>query len=86
MTKFDDAFDAWFDSKDTQTRIHQGHYKEKDIAFMAAVWGRESTDVRSKREIKTAIFESCSCGGSGPADPKACPACMVWHKLFTERE
>lgn len=31
--------------------------------------------------IRGAVNAECTCGGHGPKDPKACPACMVWHRL-----
>ena len=37
------------------------------------------------KEIDEAIFKAtaihCSCGGSGPDDPKACVACKIYHKI-----
>jgi len=36
---------------------------------------------RTRREINEAVNEVCTCGGSGPGE--GCPACNVWHILFT---
>lgn len=33
----------------------------------------------SERNLLEAVSEECSCGGSGPDDPKACPACKMYH-------
>jgi len=38
-------------------------------------------DPRSKDAIREAVNACCTCGGSGPDDDDACPACMVWHHL-----
>jgi len=40
----------------------------------------------SENELRNAVNEYCTCGGKGPEDPDACPACMVWHYLVTFRE
>lgn len=34
----------------------------------------------SKEDLRIAVNEFCSCGGKGPQDPGACPACLVWHR------
>ena len=31
--------------------------------------------------LNNAVNASCYCGGCGPSDPAACPACMVWHRV-----
>ena len=31
--------------------------------------------------LRSAVNAECTCGGHGPKDPQACPACMVWHRL-----
>jgi len=31
--------------------------------------------------LRLSVFDRCTCGGSGPDDPGACPACLVWHDL-----
>jgi uncharacterized protein with von Willebrand factor type A (vWA) domain len=30
-------------------------------------------------DLRNAVTVACVCGGHGPNDPKACPACRVWH-------
>lgn len=32
-------------------------------------------------DLIRAVNEECSCGGSGPNDPKACQACLVYHRF-----
>lgn len=36
----------------------------------------------SFRQLLAAVNQSCSCGGRGPDDKEACPACEVWHRLM----
>ena len=31
--------------------------------------------------LEHATRERCTCGGSGPNDEGACPACLVWHDV-----
>ena len=40
----------------------------------------------SENRLRAAINDACTCGGHGPHDPNACPACMVWHALVTVSE
>lgn len=37
-----------------------------------------------KRTLRSTINRNCTCGGRGPEDPECCPACKVWHELYTE--
>jgi hypothetical protein len=36
---------------------------------------------RTHDEIRMAVNASCTCGGAGPGE--GCPACEVYHHLFT---
>jgi len=36
---------------------------------------------RVARALSTAANEACSCGGMGPHDPGACPACLFYHRV-----
>ena len=36
---------------------------------------------RTHDEIRRAVNASCKCGGAGPGE--GCPACEVYHRLFT---
>lgn len=38
--------------------------------------------VRVAQALSTAANERCSCGGSGPDDPRACPACLYYHRVL----
>lgn len=31
--------------------------------------------------IGNVIKDRCTCGGRGPEDPEACPACLIWFDL-----
>lgn len=33
------------------------------------------------RILGRAVKKFCSCGGRGPSDNLACPACAVWHEV-----
>lgn len=33
------------------------------------------------RDLQSAVNRHCTCGGCGPDDPEACPACLVWHDV-----
>lgn len=33
------------------------------------------------RALYEAVNDYCTCGGAGPNDPEACPACLIWHAL-----
>lgn len=46
---------------------------------------RERRLTRTEEEIRNAVNNACTCGGLGPNDPDACPACMVWHELKAVR-
>ena len=37
-------------------------------------------------DLRNAVNEACTCGGNGPDDPNACPACAVWHALKGARD
>jgi hypothetical protein len=39
----------------------------------------------SVHEIELAVDKSCSCGGMGPNDEGVCGACLVWHRLVTDK-
>jgi hypothetical protein len=41
----------------------------------------EAKELITRRDLELAVNASCTCGGKGPDDPQACPACMVWHRL-----
>lgn len=50
-----------------------------------------STPVRDSREwfpdvseqaVRIAVNHECTCGGRIETDPKACPACMIYHRLY----
>ena len=32
-------------------------------------------------KLGSAVNNHCTCGGRGPEDTGACPACLVWHEL-----
>jgi hypothetical protein len=34
-----------------------------------------------ERRFIHAVNASCTCGGKPAEDPRACPACMVWHRM-----
>ncbi len=36
---------------------------------------------RIVERLGQAVNEHCSCGGRGPEDARACPACLVWHEM-----
>jgi len=36
---------------------------------------------RTEREITLAHHAACTCGGNGPGE--GCPACEMWHALFS---
>ena len=38
--------------------------------------------VRVMRALSETTNEQCSCGGSGPRDPRACPACLFYHRVL----
>lgn len=38
--------------------------------------------VRVAQALSIAANEMCSCGGSGPDDPRACPACLYYHRVM----
>lgn len=38
--QFDDAFDSWFNSEQTQLKFHCGQYSESQIALASAYWAR----------------------------------------------
>lgn len=31
--------------------------------------------------LRRTVNSACTCGGCGPDDPDACPACLVWHRM-----
>jgi len=33
-------------------------------------------------DLMCVLFDECTCGGHGPGDPKGCPACTTYHRLF----
>jgi hypothetical protein len=33
------------------------------------------------RVLSQAANEQCTCGGMGPDDPGACPACLYYHRV-----
>jgi hypothetical protein len=33
----------------------------------------------ARERLRVVVNSLCCCGGRGPTDPSACPACMVWH-------
>ena len=35
-------------------------------------------------ELRMIIDEECTCGGAGPGE--GCPACEIWHIVFSEQE
>lgn len=37
-------------------------------------------------DLRAAVNAACTCSGSGPDDPNACPACEVWHALVASWE
>ena len=37
-------------------------------------------------ELRIAVNEYCTCGGRGPHDEGACPACLVWHQMNLSEE
>ncbi|HHB12220.1 MAG TPA: hypothetical protein ENK62_03360 [Chromatiales bacterium] len=41
--------------------------------------------VKLHRRLDVAVMTHCSCGGRGPDDPDACPACRVWHAVVGTR-
>ena len=47
-------------------------------ALIARVRRAESS--RTEDQIREAVNECCTCGGSGPSSD-GCPACEVWHEL-----
>jgi len=38
---FDKAFKEWWDSEETQRRFHYGQYSESEIAYAAAIFGKD---------------------------------------------
>ena len=38
---FDEAFSKWWESEETQRRFHCCHYSEGEIAYAAAVFGKD---------------------------------------------
>lgn len=32
-------------------------------------------------KIGQSVNKYCDCGGRGPEDTKACPACLIWHDI-----
>ena len=39
----------------------------------------------SVHDIELAVDKSCSCEGMGPNDEGVCGACLVWHRLVTDK-
>lgn len=44
-----------------------------------AAWGPVADEIETT--LRNAVNASCCCGGHGHDDPRACPACMVWHRM-----
>jgi hypothetical protein len=36
---------------------------------------------RITEKLGEAVNEYCTCGGRGPEDSRACPACLIWHEM-----
>jgi hypothetical protein len=43
--------------------------------------GMRQEQRRIGRILREAVNSLCSCGGCGPGDPKACDACLIWHRI-----
>lgn len=37
--------------------------------------------VKIVENLGKVVNEYCTCGGRGPTDSRACPACLVWHDM-----
>lgn len=63
-------------------------HKMKDIWEMPHAVAYHADDAtralyEAVNALESAVNAECSCGGSGPSDPNACPACMVWNRFIS---
>jgi hypothetical protein len=49
------------------------------VGLVEAALKREQ--IRVAQILSVAANEQCSCGGAGPDDPGACPACLYYHRV-----
>lgn len=53
-------------------------------AELEASWWAYCEGQIDREGLRRIVNAACTCGGRGPNDSLACPACLGWHRVTTE--